>query len=386
MKIGKLLLISLFILCTLQNKVQAEIELPAEMQIEKYKIYKPNLKNEKNFFTLASGLSFYKANSYGKIRFYAVVDQFINLQKDEQAPPHVAIFKLGRKDFLIERYLPIVSNDSSINLNELDIEAVTTAPNEKLWLVDEIKNNLIEVDSNTGEVNQVLFAGKDFSNIFNQMQERRGLEGLCYLPQGALLATLQSPLKTGFDKLSDQAFIPFLYYDLKNKTSKIFVYEILEDVFDLPNEVKIGDVQAVNESSAIIIIRGIKAGKQIRRVELIEFSKATDISPKLKVESSAVELDSIKYEPVIVKKYLDLSATSYKHEKIEGLTIYENGQSLALVNDADGDLNNLELMTIQLSEPLITWGIFEWTIMIVLAVFFILSMYFMIIVLLKRGV
>lgn len=329
-----------------------------ELRIDSYKSYK--LDNTKNEVPLGSGLSFFKSNAYGITRYYTVADKINSDSKNPKEIPLIAILKEKRGKLSIERYLSINNkNFPEVKLNELDLEAVSSAPNDSLWVADEKTLNLLNISTANGNIEEIIKLSKVAHELFKHRKEGRGFEGLTLLPNKKLLVTLQSSLKNNYSKIMDKSFIPFYLYDLKSKKEQIIAYPV-----DGNEEQKIGGLQAIDKNRFLLVERfEDKNELKIKILSLENLVKLTDDF----LGNTVFKFDEAREE-------FDVDVNKLNSIKIEGIALLEGGRDIVLINDGDG--GDVQLTTITLNNALISWGFKEYFIFSLLFLILLASLVF----------
>jgi len=244
-----------------------------------------------------------------------------------------------------------ISNSKFLNF---DFEGITIHKNGNIWLADEYRPALVEVDGKTFQIKQIISPKK--SNLqghqfldenFSKRRPNRGFEGITVLPSGKVVAMLQSPIEKNdsIDTLSSR-LVRINYFDPKTKKSKVFGYEMNKDIYDP----KIGDITVINENELLVIEHGNIELEKVAYVYKINIQYATDISKihlgEDKTFESLLNKSKAQYYGInLVEKELvmDLIEEGYqsKYGKPEGITVIDN-QTIAISNDNDYGIDKLD--------------------------------------------
>lgn len=350
-------LLKITILLLLLNSYAIAQSKLAQSKLKINKISNFTVENVRNELPIGSGLAYFKANAYGITRFYTVIDNIEVKNKKVSELPFIAVLKLKREKLKIERYININNiNTLDINIKNLDIEAISTAPNDELWLVDEVSLKLLKISTNTGSILKIINPRNNHSKILNNITKERGFEGLTFMPNNKLLAVIQSPINN---------HVLFYYYDLINEeNAKFLSYKVLDKK---NHEYKIGGLQAVSSDKFLVLERlsSIKNSKEKVKIKLLSLKNLSAF--ELIEEEKVYQLENIATLK-LNKKELDL-------QKIEGITILEGSKSIALINDGDG-IEKVKLVILELSESLLKWSFKEYLLSFTLGLILIASLMF----------
>lgn len=193
--------------------------------------------------------------------------------------------------------------------------------------------------------------------VIAQRRQNRGMEGIA-IQNGKIYAFVQSPIRNpatlGNAALNAMKNVRVVEYDPNTRATRQFLY-----VMDNPPSVsaddtradKIGDVAAIPSGGFLVVERDDDALPEdpietiTKKIYSFKLDGATEISSlgpfnvggvqKSVDQMTAAELASVGVAPIKKMLHVDLPAAGYASvEKIEGLTVLDNGQ-LALINDND---------------------------------------------------
>ncbi|MGE3271064.1 MAG: esterase-like activity of phytase family protein [Chloroflexota bacterium] len=185
--------------------------------------------------------------------------------------------------------------------------------------------------------------------VYRTRQPNRGFEGITISPDGTrVFAMLQSPLlNPDTDSGLASRHIRIAVFDTTDgdnpKLAGVYVYQS-EKASEVgakdQDKIKIGDIAAISRTRILVAERDSDEGGNHKKVYLVDFSNATDISTRDKVNSKTIEAaseaDLKKADIEYVKKSLavDLAKLGWSPDKFEGLA-YIDPTTIAVVNDND---------------------------------------------------
>jgi hypothetical protein len=244
-------------------------------------------------------------------------------------------------------------NMISSNNMRFDFEGISVDANGDIWLVDEYRPAVVQVDSKTFKIKQIFSADeldtgrfKMIDKIFSKRYPNRGFEGVAVTPSGNIYAMLQSPLNTPelFDSIPNR-LVRILYLNPKSGKSKIFGYELSINV----NDPKIGDIVSINEHELLIVEHGTDSLGKVANVFHLNFEFATDISDaRYNMQDNFEKLRNnarAQYRGIILAQkshIINLIDAGYNPDfgKPEGLTIL-TPTTIAIVNDNDFGISSI---------------------------------------------
>jgi hypothetical protein len=230
---------------------------------------------------------------------------------------------------------------------KFDLEAIAIDNNGDLWLADEYRPAILQVDGTSFQIKKIFSTEKedDFEvspipKIFSLRQANRGFEGIAVTPSGKVLAILQSPLAT--PELSDSLpnrLLRILHLDPNTGVTKTFGYELTNQMIDP----KIGDMVAINEHEFLVIEHGKDSLGKVAHVFKIDLEYATNIDEihfNMGTSFEGLKNNSkAQYRGIILAQkshVVDLIQVGFNPEfgKPEGIAILDDS-TIVLVNDND---------------------------------------------------
>ncbi len=347
--------------------------------VEKYE-----LNPAKNFdFTYGSGLAFKKSSPYGGgiLMFYLTPNGEFQItdgkdQRTDATIPHIAIAKLKKKKGTFEvtdRFPLYFEKAGSLNVN---LQGISTAPNDLLWLVDSKQNALIKVNLETGEIQQVIKPGEGLPAL-----SKNGiLKSVAVTPNGKVYLLSESPFDFEGEASSTAKFIRLVEFDPLSNTSKTFALPVDRNEYVSVSDIKISDLQAVDKKRLLAIEQGKnKSGEIINRVILIKISGATDIS-ELKFTDQELEYANTEIfganqlipKPLEKTVLVDLNKLGWKHPSAEGLALVD-AETIAVTNSVSSPKDKTEIWLISLPQPLYLWSWKEWALFLILGFILVFS-------------
>ncbi|CAI0703023.1 Uncharacterized protein conserved in bacteria [Serratia entomophila] len=230
----------------------------------------------------------------------------------------------------------------------LDTEGVTGDGNGGYWLCDEYGPFLIHVDGQgkilakhgpTALPGEQAVAG-GLPNIIKWRQPNRGFEGLTRLPDGRILAAVQSTLDVDGKSKNKAQFTRLVSFDPANGKTAMYGYPIDIDSYKKAKDAKIGDIVALDNQRILLIEQGTDKDKQmINKIYLVDLAQASDLS-EFDGKGKALEFDDAKalakrgVKLAQKREVVDLRKLGWRQEKVEGLTLIDE-RTLAVINDND---------------------------------------------------
>ena len=333
------------------------------VKIDKYQINKkPKIK-----YYYGSGLTFKKTSNYGPLYFYLVPsgDFIVTDGKDKRKNeniPHFALLKINpkKKTSTIEQRFPLFLQDNA--RLKVDLEAIATDKNKNLWIAEEKNNYLLKVSSETGQIKEILKPNKELPKSLKKATPDRGLESVSVAPNGKVYTALQSPIKED-EKIEE--FIRLIEYNPKRKESKEYFIPIELHDYLTYLDVKIGDMQVVDNNRLLIVEHGDGLNIYHNKIYLIN-------------------LKNTKNNFVKKELFLDLNTIGWKYKKTEGLTLI-NSNTIAIMNDVSNDYNKTHLWIVELNQSLFTWSWKEWTIFVIVGSIFIFGSLISVLILFRKS-
>lgn len=229
--------------------------------------------------------------------------------------------------------------------NGLDTEGIDMDAHDKriLWACDEYGPFIIKMDAYTGTLLKKYTPGDGLPAILAKRQPNRGFEGLAVLPDGKVVAAMQSILDVdGNIKKNPATFTRLAVLDPTSGKVTQYAYPIDTEAYKKPADAKIGDLCAVGADTLLIVEQGKGKDGMRNLVYLIDLGGASDISnvktgngkePELFSSRVEAEAGGIRY--VTKRLILDLKALGWEAEKAEGIALLPDGKTIALTSDND---------------------------------------------------
>lgn len=230
----------------------------------------------------------------------------------------------------------------------LDTEGIAPDGKGGYWLCDEYGPFLIHIDRQ-GKIlakygptplqgEQAVATG--LPNIIKWRQPNRGFEGVTRLPDGRILAAVQSTLDINGQSKNKAQFTRLVSFDPATGKTAMYGYPIDIAHYTKAKDAKIGDIVAVDNQQILLIEQGSGKDKQMmNKIYLVDLSQASDLT-HFDNEETALEFDDaaqlakrgVKLAPK--REVADLRKLGWQQEKVEGLALIDN-QRLAVINDND---------------------------------------------------
>lgn len=229
----------------------------------------------------------------------------------------------------------------------LDIEGITPDGNGGYWLCDEYGPFIINIDSNgkilkkygpQAEQGEQGVAG-GLPNILKWRQANRGFEGITRMPDGRIIAAVQSTLDIDGKSKNSAQFTRLVSFNPQTGKTEMYGYPIDVDAYNKTKDAKIGDIVALDDNLLLIIEQGGDKNKVMRNlVYMVDLRQASDLSAFDKEKApefdDAAQLAARGIKLAEKKEVVDLRKLGWQQEKAEGMTLIDN-QTIAIINDND---------------------------------------------------
>lgn len=222
--------------------------------------------------------------------------------------------------------------------NGLDSEGLAVDKDGHFWVSDEY-GPFAAVFDKKGKLLKKYAPGHGLPAILSRRTPNRGAEGLAIIPDGHVAFMEQSILalkKNGQSSKKTAAFTRLVLLDPKTGDTKTYAYPIDGD-YKKPGNAKLGDIAAVNDHTFLIIEQGKDKNKKMKNlIYKVDITGADDISKTL-INGLEPEFYPNGGGIRMAKKELlvDLRALGWTAEKAEGMALYPDGKTLAVINDND---------------------------------------------------
>ncbi len=229
----------------------------------------------------------------------------------------------------------------------LDTEGITPDGNGGYWLCDEYGPFIIRIDANgkileqhgpeAAQGEQSVAGG--LPNIIKWRQANRGFEGLTRMPDGRIIAAVQSTLDIEGKTKGTALFTRLVSFDPATGKTAMYAYPLDADVYKKTGDAKIGDIVALDNHRLLLIEQGGDKNKTMRnRIYRVDLTQATDLTEFDKQRPAEFDdAASLQRRGIhLAKKQLavDLRSLGWRQEKAEGLALIDN-RTIAVVNDND---------------------------------------------------
>lgn len=230
----------------------------------------------------------------------------------------------------------------------LDTEGITTDGKGGYWLCDEYGPFLINVDQRgrilsmhgpqAAEGEKSIAGG--LPNVLKWRQPNRGFEGLTRMPDGRIIAAVQSTLDINGKSKKQARFTRLVSFDPATGKTAMYGYPIDSEAYAKNNDAKIGDIVALDNQHILLIEQGSGKDDAMRNlIYKVDLSRATDLAAFDKPDEYP-EFDDEKtlaqrgIKLAAKTRVVDLRQLGWQQEKAEGLALIDN-KTLAVANDND---------------------------------------------------
>ena len=230
----------------------------------------------------------------------------------------------------------------------LDTEGITSDGKGGYWLCDEYGPFLINVDRH-GKILAIRgpqaakgersIAG-GLPNILKWRQPNRGFEGLTRMPNGRIIAAVQSTLDINSKSKKQARFTRLVSFDPVMGKTAMYGYPIDNTAYSKNSDAKIGDIVAIDNQHILVIEQGRDKDDALRNlIYKVDLSRATELSAFDKPDKYP-EFDDAKtlaqrgIKLAAKTLVVDLRQLGWQPEKAEGLALIDS-KTLAVTNDND---------------------------------------------------
>lgn len=223
--------------------------------------------------------------------------------------------------------------------NGKDTEGIAVDKDGNFWISDEYGPFITQFDKDGKELLR-LAPGEGLPEIIADRIPNRGFEGLTITPSGNIVATVQSVLDVDGETAKTAQFTRVVEYNPDTKETKMYAYPILKDDYKKVKDAKIGDIYAISDTRFLVIEQGKDAaGEMKNNIYIFDITDATDLTDKtfgdkaLEFAETPEDIQDIKFGTK--ELLIDLRAEGWDVEKAEGLVLFNDNKSLAVINDND---------------------------------------------------
>ncbi|MBP2836149.1 esterase-like activity of phytase family protein [Dickeya parazeae] len=235
----------------------------------------------------------------------------------------------------------------------LDTEGITPDGLGGFWISDEYGPFLIQTDTQgkiLKKVGPTPLNGEQgiasgLPNILKWRQPNRGFEGITRMPDGRILAAVQSTLNIDGKTQNKALFTRLVSFDPATGKTAMYGYPLDAEKWKKTGDAKIGDMVALNVHEVLVIEQGADKDQVmhnlIYRVDLDGASDLTSLDSTQPPEWNDAE--TLKTRGIVLakkQKLVDLRQLGWKPEKAEGLALIDTS-TLAVTNDNDFGLQSV---------------------------------------------
>lgn len=229
----------------------------------------------------------------------------------------------------------------------LDTEGITPDGKGGYWLCDEYgpfiinsnaKGKILKKYGPQAEQGEQGVAG-GLPNIIKWRQANRGFEGITRMPDGRIIAAVQSTLDIDGKSKNSALFTRLVSFDPASGKTAMYGYPIDAKAYKKAKDAKIGDIVALDNNRLLLLEQGSDKNKAMRNlVYVVDLAQASDLSEFDKEKAPEFdEAEQLKARGIKLagkKEILDLRKLGWQQEKAEGMTLIDN-QTIAVINDND---------------------------------------------------
>ncbi|ACS85881.1 esterase-like activity of phytase family protein [Musicola paradisiaca] len=235
----------------------------------------------------------------------------------------------------------------------VDTEAITPDGSGGFWLSDEYGPFLLHIAADGNILQKFGPTPADgetgiatgLPNIIKWRQPNRGFEGVTRLPDGRILAAVQSTLDIDGKTRDKALFTRLVSFDPATGKTAMYGYPLDPSHWKKMGDAKIGDIVALKNHQILVIEQGADKDKVmhnlIYRVDFGDASDLTTFDQQQPAEwNDAATLASRGIRLADKQQIVDLRALGWEPEKAEGLALID-ASTLAVTNDNDFGLQSV---------------------------------------------
>ncbi len=247
--------------------------------------------------------------------------------------------------------LDINGNTLPFDPNGIDSEGLRVMLDGSFWVSDEYGPFLTHFDARgvTIEENSPCSGPNQLPAVLIHRQPNKGMEGLASIQGGqVLVGMIQDPLDNPTGAAKKSNLLRIIYVDTKKHTTKTFLYQLDDPSYGVSEIEAVSNTQfLVDERDGKFINDAVGGPSKQKRIYLIDISNATDVSDPANSQSglmiggktieqmTAADLTANHIQTVPKTLIVDMLQWGYPHDKSEGVTLLDGGQTIGVTNDDD---------------------------------------------------
>ncbi|QYM95671.1 esterase-like activity of phytase family protein [Dickeya ananatis] len=235
----------------------------------------------------------------------------------------------------------------------LDTEGITPDGLGGFWISDEYGPFLIQTDTQ-GKIlkkvgptplNDEQGIASGLPNILKWRQPNRGFEGITRMPDGRILAAVQSTLNIDGKTQNKALFTRLVSFDPATGKTAMHGYPLDAERWKKTGDAKIGDMVALNDHEVLVIEQGADREQVMRNlIYRVDLRGASDLTPLDTTQPPEWnDAETLTTRGIVLAKkqqLVDLRQLGWKPEKAEGLALIDTS-TLAVTNDNDFGLQSV---------------------------------------------
>lgn len=231
--------------------------------------------------------------------------------------------------------------------NGLDLEGIVSDGQDGYWISDEYGPFIAHISADGTLLKKLgptpnsdeKGVASGLPNILKWRQANRGFEGIARLPDGVIIAAVQSGLDIDGETKKTAEVTRLVAYNPLTEETKMYAYPLDVDAYKKLSDAKIGDIVALDQNRILLIEQGKNRDGEMRNlIYIVDLSGATDLTASDKVKpvefNSLADINKRGIEVAKKELLIDLRDYGWQQEKAEGLALIDN-QRIALINDND---------------------------------------------------
>ena len=228
----------------------------------------------------------------------------------------------------------------------MDTESISVLKNGNYVVGDEYYPSISIVRRTDGEILKILVPGDGLPKILQHKNFNKGFEALTVAANGKIYGLLEGVIDLDKTSRENSKIIRMIEIDLETGNTRMFAYGFDYSNFKKSDDVKIGDIAAIDSENFILVEQGKnKNGKNTNLIYKIGIKDATDISNIKLSDNRELEhgnLSELKHISFVSKELiLNPREYNWREDKLEGLAIV-NEYTIAITNDNDFAIRGIE--------------------------------------------
>ncbi len=230
----------------------------------------------------------------------------------------------------------------------LDTESLGRLKNGNFVVGDEYFPSINIIDHKTGNIIHSFTPGNGLPDILKYRNFNKGFEAVTVAPNDKIYALLEGVLNLDEASVKTAKLIRMIEIDPQTRETRMFAYPFDSTKYTNSSKVKVGDLTALDDTTFLLVEQGVAAdGVFYNLIYRVGIKDATDISHlKLSKELEHVDITALEGLRLPTKELIfNPRLHGWTDKKLEGLTVVTpKPLTLAISNDNDFALSGYEVV------------------------------------------